>query len=153
MIEKINELLEEKFINKKIFFQNAIYYEKYNLCKFLIKNISFIGINEMFQINIYDMFSNKKPIFEWTCPLIYFIKKQNIKIIELLIDEGANVNIRTHMDDTPLKIAIEKRNIEIPCIRPHSEGFLTPLLPFGTYLVLPAHQEQDETSSLIRDVR
>ena len=49
-------------------------------------------------------------------PLIYAVRKQNIKLVELLIKSGANINYRNTCGDTAVSIAQSIGNTQIVSI-------------------------------------
>lgn len=63
-------------------------------------------INEGNDVNIADELYGNTPLIQAVC-------EENIEIIQLLIDAGANINTPTYFNISPLKIAIQRDHNDI----------------------------------------
>lgn len=115
-IKKNNQLLIDKIINSKLngrYFDTelliaAVEYGNIELVEFLIKKN--IAINDTIKTTEYGIIN---PLIAAIINKQNIEKKLNYKIIELLINKGANVNYATLDGKIPLILAIDRGNLEI----------------------------------------
>ena len=113
----IIKLLYEQIEKENIFFEKKIYiqYIKHNIFHIAVKNnqifpiIFFYEKLKIFYRNYYNeesILDSKEINNEKMAPIHYACKNKNVKLMNLLIDLGADINIKDRKGNTPLHYAV-----------------------------------------------